>query len=146
MLSISQIHQYMLSRAPHFPELSPSNDTEENPSKRKGDAQTSSQEAEVAPLTEAVPSLPVEDEIVEEQQEVLANDNPSLVGLRAMNEVPSDSTRNQMLQKPQTRVRKPADDSMFTWAAVGLTIAIVVLLLKKFLKSSGYGAVFMDGS
>jgi ubiquitin-conjugating enzyme E2 J1 len=45
-----------------------------------------------------------------------------------------------------TRVQKPADDRLFTWAAVGLAIAIVVLLLKKFMKSSGYGAFFMDGS
>ncbi|KAG7535140.1 F-box associated interaction domain [Arabidopsis thaliana x Arabidopsis arenosa] len=44
------------------------------------------------------------------------------------------------------RFWKPVDDRLFTWAAVGLTIAIVVLLLKKFIRSSGYGAGFVDQS
>ncbi|KAJ0557425.1 hypothetical protein HanIR_Chr07g0325011 [Helianthus annuus] len=43
-------------------------------------------------------------------------------------------------------VQKPADDRLFTWAAVGLTVAIMVLLLKKYMKASGHGAVFMDES
>lgn len=44
----------------------------------------------------------------------------------------------------QSVVQKPRDDRLYTWAAIGLTVAIVVLLVKKVLKSSGYGG-YMDG-
>lgn len=49
-------------------------------------------------------------------------------------------------QQQQTRVQRPTDDRIFTLAAVGLVLAIMFLLLKKFIKSSSHGAVFMDGS
>ncbi|KAJ0076437.1 hypothetical protein Patl1_35195 [Pistacia atlantica] len=44
------------------------------------------------------------------------------------------------------RAQKPVDDRLFTWTAGGLTTAILAFLLKKFMKYSGHGAVFMDGS
>ncbi|KAJ0075466.1 hypothetical protein Patl1_35214 [Pistacia atlantica] len=43
------------------------------------------------------------------------------------------------------RVQKTVDDRLFAWAAGGLTTAILALLLKKFMKYTGHGAVFMDG-
>ncbi|XP_047335348.1 uncharacterized protein LOC124938843 isoform X2 [Impatiens glandulifera] len=44
----------------------------------------------------------------------------------------SSLPRDQTLQKPRTQ--KPADERCFTWAVVGLTVAIVLLLSKKFIK------------
>jgi ubiquitin-conjugating enzyme E2 J1 len=44
----------------------------------------------------------------------------------------------------QPVVHKPRDDRLYTWAAIGLTVAIVVLLVKKVLKSSGLGG-YMEG-
>jgi ubiquitin-conjugating enzyme E2 J1 len=41
-------------------------------------------------------------------------------------------------------VQKPRDDRVYTWAAIGLTVAIVVLLVKKVLKSSGLGC-YVEG-
>ncbi|KAI3743640.1 hypothetical protein L1987_61351 [Smallanthus sonchifolius] len=51
-----------------------------------------------------------------------------------------------VVQQHQQIVQKSADDRLFTWAAVGLALAIAVLLLKKFMKASGHGAVFMGQS
>lgn len=60
--------------------------------------------------------------------------------------VPPGPTINQQEVLHEPMAPKPADDRLFTWAAFGLTLAIVVLLLKKFLKANGYGAVFMNES
>lgn len=57
------------------------------------------------------------------------------------NTSPSNAT-----QSAPSEVRKQADDRLFTWAALGLTVAIVVLLLKKFLKANGHGVVFVNES
>lgn len=75
-----------------------------------------------------------------------------LPGPNAAVEIAEGNSGNGLVrrQEQQTSVvrtaQKPGDDRLFTWAAVGLTIAIVVLLLKKFVRSSGHGAVFMDES
>ncbi|XP_054793292.1 ubiquitin-conjugating enzyme E2 32-like isoform X2 [Prosopis cineraria] len=90
------------------------------------------------------------DRIVEEP----ANANPHPSGVEAPTEIPSSVSSNQLPEdsdervlnpRPETRGQKP-DDRLFTLAAIGLTIAIVVLLLKKFIKSVEHGAVFMGGS
>lgn len=64
------------------------------------------------------------------------------------NTSPSNATQTSMPVPVESisEVRKQADDRLFTWAAFGLTVAIVVLLLKKFLKANGHGAVFMNES
>lgn len=140
----------MLSKAPPVPQSSPSQTTppEEHAPKRGDEAQKSSLDDESAPgASEGLPNAPVgNNRIVEGVQEVPVNPNPSPVSVRATREVPSNATSNQLLQKPEPRIKKPADDRLFTWAAVGLTLAILVLLLKKFMKSTGHDAVFMYGS
>lgn len=147
---IDEIHQYMLSKAPPVPKLSVSQDSEEHHTNREGEAEASVQEE--GPIAEnhqnppADENLEVGDRIIEEVPEAPVNVNLGTTGVRALREAPTNGSSDQLLLKPETRVQKPADDRLFTWAAVGLTIAIVVLLLKKFMKSSGHGAVFMDGS
>ncbi|CAL5410952.1 unnamed protein product [Camellia sinensis] len=88
----------------------------------------------------------VGDRIVEEPHEASLNGNPRPEDMGVSRQVRAGPTSEQLLQRSGPRVQKPADDRLFTWAAVGLTIAIIVLLLKKFMKASGHGAVFMDGS
>lgn len=140
---IDEIHEYMLSKAPPVPQLST---CEEQPGNREGEAQASSIDAMVAGAGEGLPA-PVGDRIIEEVQEDLpASMNPNPVVAGTSREVPANASGVQLQPKPETRVQKPADDRLFTWAAVGLTIAILVLLLRKFMKSNGHGAVFMDGS
>lgn len=88
--------------------------------------------------------LPAEEnDIVEELNETASDSNAS----QTSQPVPVEPTTSQrLLHKPEARVPKPADERLFTLAAFGLTIAIVVLLLRKFLKANGHGAVFMDES
>lgn len=141
----------MLSKAPPVPQLNPS--TEEHSENVEDEAQINSQNAEALPAREELPDQAVGDRIVEEQ-ELPATTNPNPEGVEASREIPPSVPSNQVVHnsdtrfqnpKPETRVQKP-DDRLFTVAAIGLAIAIVVLLLKKFIKSTEHGAVFMDGS
>ncbi|KAH7573483.1 hypothetical protein ACOSP7_007178 [Xanthoceras sorbifolium] len=143
---IDEIHEYMFSKAPPVPQLIPSESSEEHPTNSEVVTPATSQDTENVANGEGLPNPEVGERIIEEVQEVPANANPNPTGVRASREVPASGPREQLLPKPETRAQKPADDRLFTWAAVGLTIAILVLLLKKFMKSSGHGAVFMDGS
>ncbi|OAY56107.1 ubiquitin-conjugating enzyme E2 32 [Manihot esculenta] len=148
---IDEIHEYMLSRAPPVPQLNPAQDSEEQNTNREGEAQSSLQEdGAIAAHSNPDPvdgeNLAVGDRVIEEVPEAAVDANPGTAELRVSREIPAGGSSDQLLHKPETRAQKPADDRLFTWAAVGLTIAIMVLLLKKFMKSSGYGALFMDGS
>ncbi|XP_007035779.2 PREDICTED: ubiquitin-conjugating enzyme E2 32 [Theobroma cacao] len=143
---IDEIHEYMLSKAPPVPQLGPSQASEEHSMDRDGVTQANQQDSVSMAGGDGLPNQAVGDRVVEEEPVAPANANPAPAEIRVVREVPARGPSNQPLQRPELRVQKSADDRLFTWAAVGLTIAILVLLLKKFLKSSGHGAVFMDGS
>ncbi|GLT32616.1 hypothetical protein SLA2020_072700 [Shorea laevis] len=139
---IDEIHEYMLSKAPPVPQLPPLQSSEENPTNREGENQAEQEDAGAAVAGDELPH-PAGDRIVEEVQEEPVN---AIRGPAVARDAPARKPSDPLLQKPEMRLQKPVDDRLFTWAAVGLTIAIVVLLLKKFMKSSGFGTVFMDGS
>ncbi|GFZ21733.1 ubiquitin-conjugating enzyme 32 [Actinidia rufa] len=143
---IDEIHEYMLSRAPPVPQTNPSQVSEENSANKQNEASPSPQDAGVVAAGEGLTNPNVGDRIVEEPHEVPVNVNPRPEGLSVSRLVRAGPSTEQLLQNPAPRVQKPADDRLFTLAAIGLTIAIVVLLLKKFMKASWHGAVFMDGS
>ncbi|KAG8370517.1 hypothetical protein BUALT_Bualt14G0125100 [Buddleja alternifolia] len=135
---IDEIHEYMLSKAPPVPQANQASEvqTESDESKR-------SSRNELEGTTEILPNPTENDEITEEPNENTSTANNA----QTSQSVPSvPTTGNQLLLKPERNVPKQADDRLFTWAAFGLTIAIVFLLLKKFLKANGYGAVFMNES
>ncbi|OIV95932.1 hypothetical protein TanjilG_27036 [Lupinus angustifolius] len=146
---IDEIHEYMLSKAPHA-ENNPTKAHEEQSRSEEAEAQVNSHNPEALPAGEEVPDQ-AGDRIVEEQ-EVPEIANPA--GVEAPREVQSSFSRNQVLPTSETRVQNPKpattvqnpDGRLFTLAAIGLTIAIAVLLLKKFIKSTEYGAVFFNGS
>ncbi|KAK6913695.1 Ubiquitin-conjugating enzyme E2 [Dillenia turbinata] len=134
---IDEIHGYMLSKAPPVPLLI---SQEEHSAKQENEPQVSSPSSDSASAAvEVPPNLEGGDQIVEEVPPV-ANPIPEA------RELPATDSRPQRLHRPAPRVPKQADDRLFTWAAIGLTIAIVVLLLKKFMNSSSHGPVFMDES
>jgi ubiquitin-conjugating enzyme E2 J1 len=137
---MDEIHEYMLSKAPPVPEVIPSQASEECSTENEIGTQTSPDDTGAQNL----PDPAVNDEIVE-PREGSQNANPPAAGVRSPIEDATSVPSNQVMRRPETRVQKPADDRLFTWAAVGLMIAIVVLLLKKFMKANGHGAVFMDG-
>ncbi|KAL6952313.1 Ubiquitin-conjugating enzyme E2 32 [Sarracenia purpurea var. burkii] len=135
---IDEIHEHML-KAPPVPQLSPPQVSEEHSTDER--SQSHQDGGVVVAGEEGLTNPAVDDTIVEEQHEAPLNVNPR------PRQVPSGPSSEQLLlQESGPRVQKQADDRLFNWAAVGLTIAILVLLLKKFIKASGYGAVFMDGS
>ncbi|KAK4478338.1 hypothetical protein RD792_017628 [Penstemon davidsonii] len=97
--------------------------------------------------TEAISQPAENDTINEEPNETSSTENNVAQASQSVPAVPETVHQQQQLHVPQTGVvHKPADDRLFTWAAFGLTIAIVVLLLKKFLKANGYDVVFMNES
>ncbi|XP_043711257.1 ubiquitin-conjugating enzyme E2 32-like [Telopea speciosissima] len=149
---IDEIHEYMLSKAPPVPQLSPAQISNEPSTNEEEEAEGSPQNAGVVAVDED--PNPEEDgnqTMVEDVREVQVNANAGPLrvsfsaGLRVSRQVPAVDPNEQPQQRAEVRVQKASDDRLFTWAAVGLTIAIVVLLLKKFLRSSGYAAGYVDG-
>ncbi|CAF1723035.1 unnamed protein product [Brassica oleracea var. botrytis] len=65
------------------------------------------------------------------------NVSPS-AGLLATAEVAAKASGSGMQRMVRRAAQKPVDDRLFTWAAVGITITILILLLKKFIRSSGF--------
>lgn len=106
----------------------------------EGHHQTADQEIEGATETEPQPAE--DEEIAQEPNQTPSNAYVA----EASNTVHANEQQQQLLQKPERRAPKQADDRLLTWAALGLTIAIVVLLLKKFMKADGHGAVFLNES
>ena len=149
--SLLQIHEYMLSKAPPVPQPSPSENSDEHSQKEESKAQASSQNPEVLPGVEEPPDQAGGDRIVEER-ELSANSNPNPSGVGTSREVSSNTSRlpqklDTIVQKPKQEIKvQKSEERLFTLAAIGLTIAIVILLLKKFVNSTEHGAVYMDGS
>lgn len=133
----------MLSKSPPVPQISSGEAGEENSMNGEGEAQGSAEDAGTQVAGGGTSSPTADDRIVEDRHEAPLNANPIPEGMAVAGHL---GGQQQLLQRPDTRLQKPADDRLFTLAAVGLTIAIAFLLLKKFLKASEYGAVFMDGS
>ncbi|CAL1413082.1 unnamed protein product [Linum trigynum] len=151
---IDEIHEYMLSKAPPVPQPDVLQSSEEHPVNTEVEAPKEAAASVAADeLTNAVPSeiQATAERTVEEVPEAppAVGNPPVQAGIRVVTQEapPARDSSDQLRQR--AAVQRPAagaDDRLFTWAAVGLTIAIVVLLLKKFLKSSGHSPVFMDGS
>ncbi|XP_022863252.1 ubiquitin-conjugating enzyme E2 32-like [Olea europaea var. sylvestris] len=134
---IDEIHEYMLSRVPAIPQENTTKASEVPNDNNERENQESARNASPE-IIEAV-----DDGNVEEANETSSNGNT----VQTSQPAPvAYSTEQQLVHKPEAGHSKLADDRFFTFAAVGLTVAIVVLLLKKFMKANGYGTVFMDES
>ncbi|KAJ4912379.1 Ubiquitin-conjugating enzyme E2 32 [Raphanus sativus] len=146
---IDEIHQYMLSKTPS-PKPIPEGCNKPSSADSDGQSQTKPQDTEAAKpvIPEAVTAAAenVVDQIAEEAGQTV------VPGANATVEVAAGDNRNGLVRRREQgtvvvrAAQRRGDDRLFTWAAVGLTIAIVVLLLKKLVRSSGHGAVFMDES
>ncbi|XP_010434860.1 PREDICTED: ubiquitin-conjugating enzyme E2 32 isoform X2 [Camelina sativa] len=145
---IDEIHQYMLSKTPSAPNPNPQECNKTPLVYSDNQSQTKPQDsARVISESDTMVEERVVDQIAEEAAQTVFPE------VNAAVEVAEGDSRGSGLVRQQERrasvvrtAQRPGDDRLFTWAAVGLTIAIVVLLLKKFVRSSGYGAVFMDES
>ncbi|CAN8259055.1 unnamed protein product [Cochlearia groenlandica] len=131
---IDEIHHYILSKATVVPKpiTLECNQTPSVPE----EAIMASEERSIT-----TPDAISNDQIIEEAAETVntaASASPDAEASEA-----SGSGEHTMVRRA---AQKPVDDRLFTWAAVGLTIAIMVLLLKKFIRSSDYGAGFINES
>ncbi|MQL98764.1 hypothetical protein Taro_031479 [Colocasia esculenta] len=148
---IDEIHEYMLSKAPPVPELAPSAASDKDPNEAgEENAQPNHLATDAAAATPDSPNQgsdtngnpEAEERLVEEVREVRLNAGAGGVrvsfsaGVRFQRTTPNVDDSGQPANSA-ARVRKPVDDRLFTYAAVGLTVAIIVLLVKKFLKSNG---------
>lgn len=130
----------MLSKAPPVPQL-----TSASPITRE-ELALGDRGNEAFPANESLPGGGIEEdtseiEPVEEnvhEVQVNANAGPLHVSISAKISRTAVSETSRQTQRPQSLAPKPADDRLFSWAAIGLTVAIVVLLLKKFMKLHGY--------
>ncbi|KAL1226362.1 Ubiquitin-conjugating enzyme E2 32 [Cardamine amara subsp. amara] len=148
---IDEIHQYILSKATVVLKPLPLECNQTPSTQSVAQSQAEPQEAitVVEEQSFATTNTIVDDQIIEEAAESVnttATMNPSAGALTSVEVAAKASGSGEQMMARRTAVQKPVDDRLFTWAAVGLTIAIVVLLLKKFIRSSGYGAGFMDQS
>ncbi|CAH2078901.1 unnamed protein product, partial [Thlaspi arvense] len=145
---IDEIHQYMLSKATS-PKPNPHECNKTTSADSDGQSQTKQRLAATA-ISE--PDTATEVSLVDQIAEEAAQAETVLPGANAAVEATEGDNGNGLMMRREQRTavvrtaQKPSDDRLFTWAAVGLTIAIVVLLLKKFVRSSGHGALFMDES
>lgn len=141
-----QIHRYMLSKAPPVPAQLPNTTPEENSNTEDKESEDNSS-SNASPVEDGPNPEVREEEVMEEVHEghVEAAVGQLRVGLSLSRQPEAEA---QVVERPKTsaKAQKPMDDRLLTWAAVALTVAIVVLLVKKFVKSHGLIGYFMDGS
>nr|XP_010914567.1 ubiquitin-conjugating enzyme E2 32 [Elaeis guineensis] len=148
---IDEIHQYMLSKAPPVPQIPSTATTGEAPNDAASEeGQMEASDSNTLVPAEQHPHPELEQRIVEDVREVRVNAAAGGIrlsfsaGVRLSRRVPAAAIDEQA-QGNEARVQKPPmDDRLFTWAAIGLTVAIVILLVKKFLKSHGVAAGYLD--
>ncbi|KAL6532536.1 Ubiquitin-conjugating enzyme E2 32 [Orobanche gracilis] len=133
---IDEIHEYVLSKAQSVPQ-----------GDKPSEVHTDSEEIQPSPQTDVEGNKETFPNPAENNEIIEAEETPSNADVAQTSQSAPTVPSTGQFQKPkQNVVPKPAEDRLFTWAAFGFTIAIVVLLLKKFLKANGYGAVFMSES
>ncbi|MCL7025882.1 hypothetical protein MKW94_024550 [Papaver nudicaule] len=148
---MDEIHEYMLSKATPVPQQNPEQTSVESSNKVEGEEVQNPNSDVLSDVAGAeIQQNPQADAmIVEDVHEVRVNANAGPLsvrfsaGLSVSRRVAAGETSE--VQRSEAVVPKPADDRLFTWAAFGLTIAIVVLLLKKYLKSSGHDFGLVGG-
>ncbi|KAJ4886770.1 Ubiquitin-conjugating enzyme E2 32 [Raphanus sativus] len=147
---IDEIHHYILSKATVVSKPLPLECNQTASTESVAHSQTEPQEAITVveePSVVTADTIP-DDRIIEEAAEAVNREayaSPT-AGALATVEVAAKASGSGEQTMVRRAAQKPVDDRLFTLAAVGLTIAIMVLLLKKFIRSSGYGTGFMDES
>ncbi|XP_021730234.1 ubiquitin-conjugating enzyme E2 32-like [Chenopodium quinoa] len=140
---IDEIHEYMLSKAPPVPE-NLKQASEENPGEKEAEAEGSENAGRSANSVD--PANAGGERAVEEPQAAVDNANAVDQREAVPRQVRAGIPNQQLQHRPAPRNQRPSDDRFLTWAAVGLAVAIVFLVLKKLVKSSGYDAIFLSES
>ncbi|KAL9240250.1 hypothetical protein vseg_014492 [Gypsophila vaccaria] len=139
---IDEIHAYMLSKAPPV-SGNPMQSSEDQPSEPATAAGEIANEENSGTVEE--PEIVGGDDRAIDEPQAAAEDASPMVH-REVRQVRAEMPAQILQNSRSPRVQRSADDRFLTLAAVGLTLAIAFLLLKKLAKSSGYGAFFMSES
>ncbi|XP_020594180.1 ubiquitin-conjugating enzyme E2 32-like, partial [Phalaenopsis equestris] len=133
----------MLTKAPPVPDLPPPASTNEqtNGTISEEPQQTNASNNEAPPTEGAVPNPQVEGIPAEDVHELRVDAAAGRLRLSFRTEVAvsreTTSETNSQPERDIVRAQKPMTDRFFNWAAIGLAVAILALLVKKFLKSNG---------
>ncbi|XP_062211020.1 ubiquitin-conjugating enzyme E2 32-like [Phragmites australis] len=149
---IDEIHEQMLSKAPHVPQQltngpneesnqlpAPGSSGEHVDKAAEGNDTSGSMSASLGNLTEP-----------ESESEVVENTGEGPAAEVANHHMPEATHRENIPrvpsapQNPAVAIQKPKHDRLLTLAAFGLTLAIMALVIKKFLKINGL-AGFIEG-
>ncbi|ONK67593.1 uncharacterized protein A4U43_C05F1700 [Asparagus officinalis] len=142
---IDQIHEYMLSKAPPVPQLTSASEPSTNPTGEESQNNPDPNEAE---SPENNPNRELERRPEENVHElrVDAAAGPLRVsfsaGVRVSREGGEAGEQRQVVAGRAQQ--QPKSDRLFSVAAFGLAVAIVILLVKKYVKSHGIPG-FMEG-
>lgn len=139
----------MVSKAPPVPPVVLSDTPAQQPVNEESEGPEVHENADVGADVQAhVAGRDIDNAIGEEVGEVNWNANvgPLRVTFTAGVTLPRHAGVDPAEQsRPEATGMGSYSDRLYTWAAVGLAIAIAALLLKKFLKASGYDTSFAEG-
>ncbi|XP_031389473.1 ubiquitin-conjugating enzyme E2 32-like isoform X1 [Punica granatum] len=122
---IDEIHEYLLTKVPPVPQ--------------PGKPALSDEHSAITQPEEAARPTEHEEAIQNHERNEIVEEPPR--------HVPERPILGHEFHQPQPLAqRRRVQRCLLTWATVGLMMAIAILLLKKLMKSSGYGAVFLDDS
>ncbi|XP_042408608.1 ubiquitin-conjugating enzyme E2 32-like [Zingiber officinale] len=125
---IDEIHQYLLNKSPPVPQLLP------NPTTESSDSAVG--EIDAISATEDLLNQQIEDRVVEAENETGAAADAGRRSVSSTTEMKSGTPTVEVGEQHQRpRVQQSFQDRALTWAAIWLAIAILILLMKKFLKS-----------
>ena len=152
VLFLPQIHEQMLSKAPSVPQALPNVPNEE--SNRLPAPDSSDEHADKVDegdYTSGSMSGSLSGHPVPESESSVAENTGEGSAVEVANHhVPEASRRENIprvpssLKNPAVAIQKPKHDRLLTLTAFGLTLAIMALVIKKFLKINGLGG-FIEG-
>ncbi|PKA54667.1 Ubiquitin-conjugating enzyme E2 32 [Apostasia shenzhenica] len=142
---INEIHQYMLSKVPPVPQLPSSTITvgQTNSNASEDPQQINTTNNESPSTGDLAPNPEAEERAADDAHEVRVDAAAGRLHVSFRAEAAVSRDARPEANSTTVRAQKPTDDRFLTLAAIGLTVAIAILLVKKFLKSNGL-AGFLD--
>jgi len=151
VLFLPQIHEQMLIKAPPVPQALPNVPNEESDQLPAPDSSEHADKVDEGDNTSGSMSGSLSGHPVPESESSVAENTGEGSAVEVANHhVPEASRRENIprvpssLKNPAVAIQKPKHDRLLTLTAFGLTLAIMALVIKKFLKINGLGG-FIEG-
>ena len=151
VLFLPQIHEQMLIKAPPVPQALPNVPNEESNQLPAPDSSEHADKVDEGDNTSGSMSGSLSGHPVPKSELPVAENTGETSAVEVANHhVPEASRRENIprvpssLKNPAVAIQKPKHDRLLTLTAFGLTLAIMALVIKKFLKINGLGG-FIEG-